>query len=742
MKQKGKKQTAPEVREMVVTMERLRGRRRLTYGAVTMDELIALLRDGDHRDAVETLRRLLPGSRGETFGHEEIWHVARVCPAGVFKKRSGKLVVTRMNGLLLLDVQNVYAADEAERVKARAAKLPMTVAAFVGSSAMSVKVLVRYWPEGNCVPRSFEELEALHAEAYRQAVAVYGTLLGHPVTEPKTQSVAATFRLSIDPAVVYRPEAQPMPVEMPSEFSTSPLASQPQADIADGVPGALSTEVPPADGGHYAYYNRRFMQARGDVLGRFRDEGRDPSFEPQAFLEAITARCFALQIPVAEARMRITADETPERQVEWGHYINDFYAARSEDVAPKGKMAQGVREMARLLAANYEIYRNAIDGGLYCRRRTTNGRWEALSIEKQRGLELEVLEAGVLNSTKPVQTFLQSDRIPRRNPVREFLDCVKGKWDEHDRITEVARCVADGNPLWERAFHIWFLAMVRQWMGLQSDHGNDVMPLLCGPQGTGKSTFCRTLLPEELRWGYLDHIDLTKRTELMRLMAQTLLINIDEFDQYRGDSQRGPLKNLLQQVDVRERRKYHSDLEIRQRLASFIATCNPTEVLVDETGSRRFICVRVERFIQLPSDLDRRQLYAQAVDEINMRRLHPDAYDVEDPFGRCYFTDTEREDVERSNSHFRVQSVAVERFRDMFEPLPMRHVKGSTTGVELTRTEILEYLQRHTEKTFSQEDRKQLYACLERLVDEEKLFKRRSNQSYKYHLKRRSQPII
>ncbi|MBO4802609.1 MAG: hypothetical protein J5545_12225 [Bacteroidaceae bacterium] len=733
---------APAVKGMQVTLETLRGRQRQTLSNKTMDELVELLRGGDHENAVQELRRLLPSSRGLTMDHDEIWHVPRVCPAGAFKKQKGAVTLKHINGLLLLDIQDVYDSTEAERIKERAALLPMTVAAFVGSSAMSVKVLVSFWPQEGVLPPTFEEYKVLHCLAHQQARSIYEPVLKHPVKEADEQAVAATFRLSIDPEPVYRPEATPMRVATPSKYSTSVLVKTIPGDIADGVEGALDTSVPPADGRRYWYYGRRFQDAVTAVNKRFLAEHRDTDIESQAFREALTAQCLEMKIPLAEARERITAGLEPVQQLEWSNYVNDYYATHTESVAPDGKMATGVREMRRLMAANYEIYRNDIDGVLYCRRRTTWERWEPLTLERQRTMELEILEAGVLNTAKPVQLFLQSDLIPRRNPLQEFLEEVTGQWDEHDRITELARCVVKDNPLWEKAFHVWFIGMVRQWMGIHNDHGNDMMPLLCGPQGTGKSTFCRTLLPEELRWGYLDHIDLSKRTELMRQMAQTLLINIDEFDQYRGDSQRGPLKNLLQQADVRTTKKWRSNMEIRQRLASFIATCNPTEVLVDETGSRRFICVRVEKFITVPDSLDRRQLYAQAVDEIHMRRLHPDAYAEDDVTGRCYLTEEEREDVERSNRHFRVQSAATERFQDFFEPLPHRHLKGDTSSLELTRSQIADYLQRHTEKKFNREDIRQLNAHLEQLVAEGKLFKRRTNESYKYHLKRKQMPAI
>ena len=96
-------QKAPAVKDMVLTFETLRGKKRLPLTTHTMDQFIELLRDGDHREAVEELRRTLPSSRGITLSHEEIWHVPRVCPVGACKRKNGGMVITQLNGLVMLD---------------------------------------------------------------------------------------------------------------------------------------------------------------------------------------------------------------------------------------------------------------------------------------------------------------------------------------------------------------------------------------------------------------------------------------------------------------------------------------------------------------------------------------------------------------------------------------------------------------------------------------------------------------
>lgn len=73
--------------------------------------------------------------------------------------------------------------------------------------------------------------------------------------------------------------------------------------------------------------------------------------------------------------------------------------------------------------------------------------------------------------------------------------------------------------------------MVAQWRRLSTTHGNSLSPLLVGEQGTGKSTFCRKLLPPELRNLYTDRIDFSRKRDAEMALYRFGLINIDEFDQ-------------------------------------------------------------------------------------------------------------------------------------------------------------------------------------------------------------------
>ena len=202
-------------------------------------------------------------------------------------------------------------------------------------------------------------------------------------------------------------------------------------------------------------------------------------------------------------------------------------------------------------------------------------------------IALDAFEEGLEILDRDVDRFLGSDRVPRFNPVEEYLRHT-GPWDGTDRIRRLAACVPTAQQGWPDFFYRWFLSMVAQWMGLDRQHGNSATPLLIGAQGTRKSTFCRRILPPELRFGYTESLDMGNRREAELALSRFLLINLDEYDQI-GLRQQPFLKNLLQKPYANLRRPYARSVEEMRRYASFIATSNHDDLLSDTSGARRYI---------------------------------------------------------------------------------------------------------------------------------------------------------
>lgn len=279
--------------------------------------------------------------------------------------------------------------------------------------------------------------------------------------------------------------------------------------------------------------------------------------------------------------------------------------------------------------------------------------WQQLTDRELRRMALEQMEQVGVAWSIDVELYVRSAQVPLYNPVTDFLDGC-GTWDGEDRIRAYARRVPTDYDLWPDHFHRWMLAMVAQWMNLSRDYGNAVVPMLIGRQGTHKSTFCRLLLPPELREYYIDDIKLDNAEQVERMLSRMLLVNIDEYNA-KTDREQAKIKRVLTEKDVQTRKMRSDQYELRPRMASFIATTNEQEPLVDPTGSRRYLCCEVTGLIDTDTPIDHHQLYAQAVQELHCGAL-------------WHFTKAEEEAICQHNERYRRESTPETLLLSFFEP--------------------------------------------------------------------------
>ena len=254
-------------------------------------------------------------------------------------------------------------------------------------------------------------------------------------------------------------------------------------------------------------------------------------------------------------------------------------------------------------------------------------------------ISLAAMEEGVDCWDVDIKRYIDSEHAPAYHPFTDYFEHLP-RWDGKDRVRELARRVSD-NDLWVRSFHRWMLGVTAQWMNNNEleQRANSVAPLLVSTvQGMGKSTFCRMLLPKELRPYFTESFDLTNISSAENKLASYGLINLDEFDCLPAT--RMPLlKNLMQMESLHIRRAYKRSTEPLPRIASFIGTANRKDLLVDASGSRRFICIEVEKQIDCTTPIDHAQLYAQLKEELKNGE-------------RCWFNKQEEAEIQQHNRAF------------------------------------------------------------------------------------------
>ena len=351
-----------------------------------------------------------------------------------------------------------------------------------------------------------------------------------------------------------------------------------------------------------------------------------------------------------------------------------------EDVDKDGKdLSDNIMRMIGFLCKKYDFrYNSVMKFTEYRPKDKDYWGYQPVDARVQKRMTLEVQLANIRVSIKDVRNYLESDLLSTYNPVEDFLFKCAGKWDGKDYIRALARTVPTDNPYWEDWFYTWFLAMVNQWRSYSHrKYGNSVAPLLISRQGYNKSTFCRSLVPPELQWGYNDNLVLSEKRQVLQAMCQALLLNLDEFIQISPQVQQGFLKNIIQLPSVKMKPPYGSHVQEFPRMASFIATSNMEDILSDPSGNRRFLGVELTGPIDVSQLPNYEQLYAQALAALQAGE-------------KTYFDAEQTKLIMASNRKFEVIS-PVDQYFNLYFDL----TDDAKQGEYLTAAEIFQELKSH-----------------------------------------------
>lgn len=634
---------------------------------VELSDVMAAIRSGEQARAVNEHRGILsssmPGDRNiHAVDIPVLFFAAR------FRKKENRMEYQAYNGLVLVEVGNLADKGEVAAVKKLASLAPQTMAAFTGSSGKSVKILVPFVLPDGSLPEKKELAELFHAVAIRRAVAFYQAHLQRDM-EMGEVSLGRGCRHSFDPGLYYNPSSTPLiqeqPMQMPAEPTYREVVAKEEDPLLRMMPGYDRSRVVSR------FYNACMLDALEKTGGL--DEGK----EVRPFLTRLAENCFRSGIPeedvVRWTKISQHLELFEEEIRETVHVVYQLSKCFGKKPVMSAEQLLSIKT-DEFMKRRYEFRRNMLAGEVEFRARGSYYiHFAPVTETVLNSIGLNAQAEGLALWDRDVKRYVYSDRVPVFYPLEDYLEYLP-EWDGKDHIRALADTLPTANPQWRNLFYIWFLSMIAHWYRRKHLHANSSLPLLVGPQGCGKSTWCRNLLPPLLRMYYTDSIDFGNKRDAELMLTRFALINIDEFDSGSAAYQ-SFLKNVLQKPVVNARQPYKRSIQSLHRYASFIATCNNYDLLTDPTGSRRFICIEISGTIDNSTSIDYEQLYAQAVAALKNGE-------------RYWFTSEEEFSTTRSNEVF--QQIPVE------EQLFLQYFRAAQPGEEsqeLSAIEILQYLQ-------------------------------------------------
>ena len=355
--------------------------------------------------------------------------------------------------------------------------------------------------------------------------------------------------------------------------------------------------------------------------------------------------------------------------------MGTFFNPKHEKQVEVEKANGNTRKLQRFLLERFDFRYNLLTGVTEYRPKSViNTPFSPIDERNMNGMIVDARLKGIACWNSMVPTLVLSDKVESYHPFHLYMSELP-EWDGTDRVTPLLSRVSN-DSLWLRGGRYWLRALTAQWLGLERTHANTLVPVLVSSeQGLGKSTFCRSLLPDTLRAYYLDNLNLSPSTSPEKKLVKVGLINLDEFDKI-SEKRQPDLKNLLQMMSVPVYRGKRLGYVTEPRLASFIATTNSRQILSDPTGSRRFLCVEVTDMITNEA-IEHKQLYAQLKHEV----LNGE---------RDYLNKEEEKEVQRRNKAYYRQSPLEDIFHACY-----RRPKADEEGEWFTAAEMFRTMNKH-----------------------------------------------
>ena len=232
------------------------------------------------------------------------------------------------------------------------------------------------------------------------------------------------------------------------------------------------------------------------------------------------------------------------------------------------------------------------------------------------------------------------------NPIEDFLRKAYAKWDGKSRFDELcATLVTDKRQeelkrMYIKKFMITAVALQLSDKPISSQG----MFVLQGPQGIGKTTWFKKLVPEHLRDQYFlegKSLQLNNKVSIVECTSAW----ITELGEIASTFKKSDMDNLKAHITAdkdRLRYPYGKSWQDRRRYVFYVGTVNEEQYLKDETGTRRFWTISVKD-VNFNHNINLEQLWGEIVHFWEEGETH-------------WFTKTEIELIMENNKEYEIRS--------------------------------------------------------------------------------------
>ena len=643
---------------------------------MTEEEIVSAIGSPKYRNTVESVRRIFL-EQGEKAANEEKKKLPSVTFSANYRGGRSNATLVKYLGYIVIDIDHL-SKEELARILQTVRACNYTRIAFISPKGMGLKIIAHTQRPDGTLPDTIQEIEDFHNAAYNKVASFYSQLCQTEI-DTSDQDVGRTCLLSYDPGIYFNRDATPFIVEQPPLFYKTQKKKK--------TPGRKKQETDNNPVSEETALNYHSSHASLMVTLNYYHNKSEKYTEGNRnnYLHHLACKYNRHGIPEQEAAAFIKSLFTDLPTEETDSLIASAYAHTEEFNTNKLNSTQKrMLQIEQHISECYETRYNELLHIMEYRRRVSETEqpdpFRILDDRMENSIWMEMNELGYACNVKMIQNLIYSDFSSSYHPIREYFKELP-EWDGTDYI----RILADSVRTNHQSF--WTECLERYLVGMcaaatQDDVVNHTVLLLCSEvQNIGKTTFINNLLPPELRT-YLSTgiINPNSKDDLAKI-AQSMLINLDEFEGMSGRDL-NTFKDLVTRKVISIRLPYARRSQNFPHTASFAGTCNYQEILHDTTGNRRFLCFHADsiEFIKI----NYTQLYAQIKHLLNT------------PGYQYWFTQEDNNRIEKNNEDFI--------FHSPEEELVLTHIRKPERFEKvqyLTVSEIAELIRERTGYQYS-----------------------------------------